>query len=167
MCLATVDSRGCPDSRMVLLKGFDQRGFVFFTNYLSRKGEELDATPAAALTMYWTELERQVRIRGRVERTSAEESDEYFATRPLKSQLAATISHQSKEIASREELERRMAEAERSHAGAAPPRPAWWGGFRVVPEEIEFWQGRRSRLHDRILYSRDTAGAWHRRRLSP
>jgi pyridoxamine 5'-phosphate oxidase len=166
MTLATVDAAGRPSARIVLIKGFDERGFVFFTNYESRKGQDLAANPHASLLFYWIELERQVRIEGTVVKTSSEESDAYFVSRPLGSRIGAWASAQSREIASRAELEAREAQfAERF--GETPPRPPHWGGYRLVPETIEFWQGRPSRLHDRILYTRADDGAWRISRLSP
>jgi pyridoxamine 5'-phosphate oxidase len=163
MTLATVDADGRPDARIVLLKGFDDHGFVFYTNYLSRKGRELDALPHAALVFYWAELERQVRVTGPVERTSEEQSEAYFQSRPPASRLGAAISPQSEVIPSRQWLEQRWQALE---AGAPPPRPPHWGGYRVLPESIEFWQGRRSRLHDRIRYTRAAPG-WRIERLAP
>ena len=165
MNLATVDARGRPSSRIMLLKGIDPRGFVFYTNYASRKGREMAANPVAALTFLWKELERQVRIEGTVEKVTAGESDEYFATRPLGSRVGAWASPQSETLASRDWLEQRWAELGREH-GEQPPRPPHWGGYRVKPEHIEFWQGRLSRLHDRIAYSR-LANAWEIVRLAP
>jgi pyridoxamine 5'-phosphate oxidase len=166
MTVATVDAKGRPSARILLIKGVDERGFVFFTNYESRKGRELAANPHASLLFYWTELERQVRIEGIVERTSAEQSDAYFASRPLGSRIGAWASEQSQEIVHRTELEaRERAFAERF--GENPPRPPHWGGYRLVPERIEFWQGRPSRLHDRILYTREVDGNWRISRLSP
>jgi pyridoxamine 5'-phosphate oxidase len=166
MNVATVGLDGRPSSRIVLVKQFDERGFTWYTNYDSRKGEELRANPYAALLFFWSELERQVRIEGRVEMTSAEESDKYFHSRPLKSRLSAIASQQSAPIADRAALEQNY-EAVAADAGEAPARPANWGGFRLVPERIEFWQGRRSRFHDRIVYTRQEDGSWTRQRLQP
>ena len=166
MNVATVDANGRPSSRIVLVKQFDERGFTWYTNYDSRKAQELRANPYAALLFFWSELERQVRIEGRVETTSAEESDKYFHSRPLKSRLSAIASQQSAPIDNRAALERNY-EAVAATAGDAPARPANWGGFRLVPERIEFWQGRRSRFHDRIVYERQEDGSWARQRLQP
>lgn len=166
MTLATVDARGYPSARIVLIKGVDERGFVFFTNYESRKGQDLAVNPHASLLFYWIELERQVRIEGTVVKTSAEESDNYFNSRPLGSRIGAWASDQSRPIESRALLEAR----EKSFAerfGEHPPRPPHWGGYRLVPETIEFWQGRPSRLHDRIMYTRQSADSWRISRLSP
>ena len=166
MSLATVDERGFPSSRIVLIKQYDVRGFTWYTNYASQKGRQLQANPRAALLFFWPELERQIRIEGMVERTSAEESDKYFHSRPLKSRLAAIASAQSMPIASRAALEDHY-EAVAKQFGAEPPRPMNWGGFRLVPERIEFWQGRRSRFHDRVLYTLQPDGSWTRQRLQP
>lgn len=166
MALATVDARGYPSVRIVLIKAVDERGFVFFTNYESRKGQDLTANPHASLLFYWIELERQVRIEGTVVKTSAEESDAYFNSRPLGSRIGAWASDQSRPLERRALLEMR----EKSFSerfGENPPRPPHWGGYRLVPETIEFWQGRPSRLHDRILYTRQGTGAWRTSRLSP
>jgi len=168
MCLSTVGAAGKPSARMVLLKGVSASGFVFFTNYLSRKGQELRANPNAALTFYWAELERQVRIEGTVAPVSPEESESYFASRPFRSRLGAAVSPQSQVIPSRAALEEEMARLEAQYAASeAVPRPDHWGGYRLSPDSIEFWQGRRSRLHDRILYSLSTSGLWEIRRLAP
>ena len=166
MSLATVGKDGKPSLRIVLLKDVDARGFTWYTNYESRKGEDLLANPQAALTFHWIPLERQVRIEGRVEKVDAAESDAYFNIRPIKSRLGAIASAQSRPIESRELLEKQFADAEAQH-GDHPPRPAHWGGYRLVPEWIEFWQGRRSRLHDRIVYTRQPNGQWSRQRLQP
>mgnify|MGYP003633701217 FL=1 len=166
MMLATVDEQGQPHLRTLLLKGFDERGFVFFTNYQSAKGEQLVAQPLAAMTFWWHDLERQVRIEGQVERVSDEESDVYFHSRPAGSRLGAWASPQSQVIAGREVLEQRLAALEIQYAEAQPPRPPHWGGYRVVPQAIEFWQGRSSRLHDRLRY-RLQGGQWLRERLAP
>ena len=169
MTLATADANGKPAARTVLLKGFDQSGFVFFTNYESRKGAELAANARAALLFFWPELERQVRIDGVVERTSAQESDEYFRIRPLASRIGAWASPQSQPIPGKTWLMGRVAEMALRHT-TAPSRPPYWGGYRVVPDAIEFWQGRPSRLHDRLLYTRKTAATdagWTRARLAP
>jgi len=165
MTLATVDARGRPSARIVLLKGVDPQGFVFYTNYESRKGRELAANPGAALTFLWKELERQVRIEGIVEKVTAEESEAYFATRPLGSRVGAWASPQSRPIENRAWLETRWAELTQQY-GEQPPRPPHWGGYRVKPDHIEFWQGRLSRLHDRIAYTR-LGNAWEIARLAP
>ncbi|MGK2860062.1 MAG: pyridoxamine 5'-phosphate oxidase [Thermoanaerobaculia bacterium] len=166
MALATVDDAGAPVSRIVLLKQFDERGFVFFTNYGSRKARELDRDPRAALSIHWYEQLHQVRIEGRAERTSRAESEAYFATRPRGSQIGAWASEQSKVIASRELLERNVAEIEARFPGSEVPCPKFWGGYRVVPQRIEFWQGQQSRLHDRLRYTRVGQGWWIER-LAP
>lgn len=166
MTLASATPDGAPSARIVLLKAFDERGFVFFTDYRSRKGGELEANPRAALVFYWWELERQVRISGRVSRTSLEESDAYFRTRPLGSRLGAWVSHQSRAIPSRRVLEEDLREVEQRFADGDVPLPSHWGGYRVEPDEIEFWQGRPNRLHDRIRYTRRDTG-WKIERLSP
>ena len=165
MTLATADHAGRPAARIVLLKGVDARGFVFYTNYESRKGRELAVNPQAAITFLWKELERQVRIEGRVEKVTELESDAYFQTRPLGSRIGAWASPQSRPIENRGWLEQRWAELTQKH-GESPPRPAHWGGYRLMPEWIEFWQGRQSRLHDRIVYARDAKG-WKIERLAP
>ncbi len=165
MSLATVGANGRPSGRIVLLKGVDPKGFVFFTNYQSRKGQELAANPVAALTFMWKELERQVRIEGSVEKVSQEESAAYFATRPLGSRIGAWASPQSEVIANRAWLEERW-NALTQQYGEEPPLPPHWGGYRVLPDHLEFWQGRRSRLHDRIAYSRE-GERWKVSRLAP
>ena len=167
VCVATVDADGAPDARMVLLKDFDERGFRFFTNEESAKGEQLAARPVAAMVLYWRELDRQVRIRGPVERLDAEEADEYFATRPRESRIGAWASPQSRPLDGRDELDRRVAEAEERWPGEDVPRPPHWGGFRVVPTQIEFWQGQIGRLHDRFRYEREPGGRWRWSRLAP
>lgn len=166
MTLATVSTQGEPSARVVLLKGLDERGFVFYTDYDSRKGRELAMNRNAALLFYWIELEREVRVEGAVERTSARESDDYFASRPLGSRLAALSSRQSAVIADRQTLERAYADMETRHPDA-PPRPEAWGGYRVIPHAVEFWQGRPNRLHDRLLYKKTPTGPWEIVRLSP
>lgn len=166
MTLATVGADGRPSTRVVLIKGCDERGIVWYTNYESRKGRDLAAHPFAALQFHWVELERVVRIEGPVERTSAEESDAYYASRPLDSRLGAWASPQSRPIASRAVLVANAAKAAVQH-GLHPPRPPHWGGFRLVPDRWEFWQGRKSRLHDRLCYLREPDGRWRRERLAP
>lgn len=169
VCLATVDEGGAPDARMVLLKGFGAEGFRFFTNERSAKGRQLEARPEAALVVFWRELDRQVRVRGAVERLDEDASDEYFATRPRESRIGAWASPQSSPIADRAELDRLLAEVEARHEGAVEvPRPPHWGGYRVVPASIEFWQGQVCRLHDRFRYSREReGGGWSIERLAP
>jgi pyridoxamine 5'-phosphate oxidase len=166
MTLATATADGAPSARMVLLKGADEDGFVFFTGYGSRKAEELAANPRAALVFYWQPLGRQVRVEGPVERVSKEESAEYFATRPRGSQLAAWTSRQSRPLGDRAELERRYADVEREHEGREVPLPPHWGGFRLRPDAIEFWEHRDNRLHDRFRYTRAREG-WDAARLWP
>ena len=165
MTLATVTGAGAPDARIVLLKGVDGGGFVFYTNYDSRKGKELASTPLACLVFLWTQLERQVRIEGSVEKVAAAESDEYFRTRPVGARLSARASAQSSVVGGRQVLESAVQE-EKSRHGENPPRPAHWGGYRVMPSQIEFWQGRENRLHDRLRYLRSGNG-WKIDRLAP
>jgi len=165
MTLATVTPAGAPSARIVLLKGVERGGFLFYTNYLSRKGRELERRASACLLLLWSQLERQVRIDGTVQKVTAAESDAYYATRPLGARLSAWASAQSETVGSREILEKAMAELARRH-GQNPPRPSHWGGYRVEPQEIEFWQGRSDRLHDRLLYRR-AGSSWKIERLSP
>ena len=167
MTLATSTKEGKPSARMVLLKQADEQGFVFYTNYNSRKARELDENPYAVLVCYWVQLDRQVRVEGSVERVSAQESDEYFRTRPRESQLGAIASPQSEVIESREFLEQRFRDFEAMYRDRTVARPAHWGGYRLKPEMIEFWQNRASRLHDRILYQRQADGNWTIKRLAP
>ena len=167
MTLATADPSGTPSARIVLLKSFDPRGFAFYTNYDSRKGRELAANPRAALCLFWQSLERQVRVEGTVERVGREESEAYFHGRPRQAQIGAWVSQQSRPITSRAELERLEAELQARFGDGPVPLPEYWGGYRVVPHAIEFWQGRPSRLHDRLLYTRSEQGEWTIRRLSP
>jgi pyridoxamine 5'-phosphate oxidase len=171
MSVATVGSDGKPSSRIVLIKQFDTRGFTWYTNYESQKGRQLAQNPHAALLFFWPELERQVRIEGSVELTSSAESDAYFYSRPVKSQLSAIASMQSAPIGSRAEMEANFAAVEKGLApaegGGKPQRPAHWGGYRLVPERIEFWQGRASRFHDRIVYTLQADGRWSKERLQP
>jgi pyridoxamine 5'-phosphate oxidase len=165
MILATVTREGAPDARAVLLKGVDNGGFVFYSNYESRKGRQLGARPAACLVFLWTPLERQVRIEGRVEKVTAKESDAYFDSRPVGARLSARASVQSSVVAGREQLEVSV-EKEKAAHGQNPPRPDNWGGYRVIPQRIEFWQGRENRLHDRLLYTHG-GGSWKIERLAP
>ena len=167
MTLATADGDGKPSARVVLLKQFDDRGFVFYTNYRSAKARDLDENPRAALVMYWVGLDRQVRVEGDVEKVSAEESDTYFRTRPRESQLGALASPQSEIIESRDFLDRRHDELEEEYKDREVERPQYWGGYRLKPQRIEFWQNREGRLHDRILYERTAGGAWTINRLAP
>lgn len=167
MTLATSTPDGRPSARLVLLKQADERGFVFFTNYNSTKARELDSNPQAAVVFYWPQLERQVRVEGKVERTSAPESDAYFKTRPRESQIGALASPQSEVIASREMLQQKAAELERLYEGREVGRPEHWGGYRLRAERIEFWKGRPGRLHDRISYDRQMDGGWSIKRLAP
>jgi pyridoxamine 5'-phosphate oxidase len=165
MTLATADAAGAPNARIVLLKGLEEGGFAFYTNYRSRKARELEARPAACLVFQWSELERQVRIQGRVEKVSAADSDGYFASRPLGARLSAWASAQSDVVSGRDALEEAVRQV-RKRYGDDPPRPPHWGGYRVMPQAIEFWQGRADRLHDRLLYTR-TSDGWRIERLAP
>lgn len=167
MTLATASAGGEPAARIVLLKVVDESGFVFYTNYDSAKGRDLAANPRACLLFFWAELERQVRITGSVTKTTTAESEEYFHSRPFESQIGATVSKQSRPVANRSLIESRYAEFVEQYRGSVVPLPATWGGYRVRPETIEFWQGRTSRLHDRLLYSRQADGSWSRARLEP
>jgi pyridoxamine 5'-phosphate oxidase len=167
MALATATPGGRPSVRTVLLKEMDDRGFVFYTNYQSRKAREMEATGRASLLFYWGSLERQVRIDGAVERVSPAESDAYFETRPPDSRLSVYASRQSETIESRDALDEVFERVKRTYGDGPVPRPDWWGGYRVVPDEFEFWQGRVNRLHDRLRYVKRDDGAWRRERLAP
>ncbi len=166
MTLATSTNDGKPSARIVLLKGYDERGFVFYTNYEGRKAKDLDENPRAALVFFWGELERQVRIEGTVSRVPEKESDEYFASRPRGSQLGAWVSEQSRIVTDRRSLEEKLHSLEAEYANREVPRPLFWGGYRVEPEAVEFWQGRENRLHDRLVYRREDNG-WRIERLQP
>jgi pyridoxamine 5'-phosphate oxidase len=166
MCLSTIGLDGFPKGRIVLLKELDH-GFVFFTNYESDKGQELESNPNASLTFFWAEIERQVRIVGKVSKISEKESDAYFFSRPYGSQIGAWASPQSQEIANREVIEAKQSELEEKYSNTPMVRPQHWGGFRLIPHRIEFWQGRPSRLHDRISYTRENSGEWKIVRLAP
>jgi pyridoxamine 5'-phosphate oxidase len=167
MTLATADREGRPSARIVLLKGYDERGFVFYTNHGSRKARELTENPRAALVFYWPPFDRQVRVEGTIERASRAESEAYFHSRPRRSQISAWASRQSAAMGSREELERKVVELEERFAGGEVPLPEFWGGYRLRPEAVEFWQGRRDRLHDRLVYRRQADGGWSLERLAP
>ncbi len=167
MTLATATPDGRPSARVVLLKGCDERGFVFYTNYEGRKGREIERNPHVALVFYWGELERQVRIEGRASRVPESESDVYYSSRPRGSRLGAWASEQSRPVESREVLEARLRGLEKEYEGRNIPRPPFWGGYRVEPESVEFWQGRENRLHDRISYRRTGDGGWEIERLQP
>lgn len=166
MILATSTPEGRPSARVVLLKGFDERGFVFYTNFEGRKGKQLEANPNCALVFYWAALERQVRVEGHARRVPGKEADEYFRSRPRGSQLGAWVSEQSRPVGGREALEEKLRWLEAEYEGREVPRPQFWGGYRVEPDSIEFWQGRENRLHDRLVY-RLSGGEWGRERLQP
>lgn len=167
MTLATADVHGTPAARIVLLKGFDETGFSFFTNYLSAKGQELRDNPKASLLFFWEPLERQIRLSGEVVKTSREESEVYFHSRPRASQIGAHVSHQGQVIANRAELETRQIEIEKEFEGKQVPLPDYWGGYRLFPTSMEFWQGRAGRLHDRFVYTREPDHQWKIERLCP
>ena len=167
MTLATTTPDGCPSARIVLLKGYDERGFVFYTNHEGRKARELEENPRCALVFYWGEFERQVRVEGQASRVSEEESDAYYASRLRGSRLGAWASEQSRPIERRDLLEERLRELEAEYEGREIPRPPFWGGYRVEPEAIEFWQGRENRLHDRLHYRHSDGGGWRIERLQP
>lgn len=166
LVLSTATAAGAPSGRVVLLRNFSEKGFAFYTNYLSRKGKEIEENPLAAMTFFWSQLQRQVRIEGKLEKQSSEESDEYFTSRPLGSKIGAWISPQSQVISSRTELDMRFDEMAQKHADGNVPRPPFWGGYWLRPAVMEFWQGRPSRLHDRIIYMLEE-GEWKRMRLAP
>lgn len=167
MTLATVDAQNKPHARIVLLKGLDERGFSFYTNYNSAKGKDMSAHPEAALVFFWKELERQVRVEGRIERVSDAESDAYFNSRPEGSRLGAWASPQSEEITDRHILDKRYTEYKNKYPGNDIPRPPYWGGYRVLPTRIEFWQGRSNRMHDRIVFTENGSEGWTKSRLAP
>jgi pyridoxamine 5'-phosphate oxidase len=167
MTIATATVEGKPSARMVLLKDYDERGFVFYTNYTSQKGQQLAENPWGAIVFWWAQLERQVRIEGRVEKVAPDESDAYFHSRPKGSQLGAWASEQSQVVESRDVLEQQLQQLKDEYEDKEVPRPPHWGGFRLIPEAIEFWQGRPNRLHDRLLYQRQEDGSWYIQRLSP
>lgn len=167
MTLATATTDGTPSARIVLLKGVDEQGFVFYTNYQSRKGQELTQNPKAALVFWWGDLERQVRVEGSIDLVSPEEADDYFHSRPVGSQLGAWASEQSQVIPNREVLEQRLQDLDAQYQNQQIPRPAHWGGYRLAPYRIEFWQGRPNRLHDRLVYQRHRDGQWSMTRLAP
>ena len=167
MALATADQAGKPSMRMVLLKSFDEDGFVFFTNYESRKGRDLSKNKSVALLFWWEFMQRQVRIEGRVEKISAAESDAYFSTRPRDSQISAWASSQSHPLDDRQVLEQKVADLKRRFEGKTVVRPEYWGGYRITPDVFEFWQGRTNRLHDRFRYEKRNRGQWHIQRLYP
>lgn len=167
MILSTVSSSGRPSSRTVLLKGLDERGLVFYTNYKSRKGKEISRNPYASILFLWLEMERQIRVEGKIEKLKPEESDRYFSERPRPSQLGAWASNQSSEISGREILVNEYSFLEQKYMGKRIPRPDYWGGYRLLPDYFEFWQGRESRLHDRVCYTYDGKGSWQKSRLSP
>ncbi|MEZ2334533.1 pyridoxamine 5'-phosphate oxidase [Mucilaginibacter sp. RCC_168] len=167
MTLATATTNGKPSARVVLLKGFNQHGFMFYTNYLSRKGKEITKNPQGAITFFWAELQRQVRIEGTIEKLSKEDSERYFHTRPKGSQIGAVVSPQSQEIEGREGLEKKWSELEAEYEGKEVSKPSFWGGYILNPQLVEFWQGRSSRLHDRILYKKVDKKSWKKVRLAP
>jgi len=167
MTLATATTNGKPSARILLLKGFNQHGFIFYTNYLSRKGKEITKNPQGAITFFWGELERQVRIEGTIEKLSKEDSERYFHSRPKGSQIGAVASPQSQEIEGREGLEKKWSELESEYEGKEVPKPSFWGGYILNPQLVEFWQGRSSRLHDRILYKKVDKKSWKKVRLAP
>ncbi|MGN8071993.1 pyridoxamine 5'-phosphate oxidase [Mucilaginibacter sp. SG564] len=167
MTLATATTNGKPSARILLLKGFNQHGFIFYTNYLSRKGKEITKNPQGAITFFWGELERQVRIEGTIEKLSKEDSERYFHSRPKGSQIGAVASPQSQEIEGREGLEKKWSELEAEYEGKEVPKPSFWGGYILNPQLVEFWQGRSSRLHDRILYKKVDKKSWKKVRLAP
>ncbi len=167
MTLSTTDEGGRPSGRIVLLKAVDEKGFVFYTNFQSRKGKELENNPYAAITFFWVELERQVRVRGAVEKVDGKTADEYFSSRPIGSKQGAWVSPQSQPIPGKETLLEKFREVQETYPGEDIPRPPYWGGFRVIPDEIEFWQGRPNRLHDRIWYGLSEEQGWTLKRLAP